>query len=370
MYDSPPSSVRMSKGLYKEGFRVSSNAVSADARATDPTPEDDPGRASFWLLRLVIPGRWGGWITGVLLLAVLLTIFGMAGNLSADGLDQVGLGVVLFFSLILAYILPIHHLIISRSLRALSVLGARFPGLGADVELYRARLLHKSRAWVVRTLLIGLAAGVGHATLLLDGADPRLALAYPPTLLTTVFTVILWVVMTATISSLVENAVLFARLSRSVPVPLLEVRALTPIGGVAVSSTLAMVGAQAAFPLMFFQADVSYLTYLPGLVATSLPMVYLFAAPVWPLHRRIVAAKLSELDRIGSLLRSIAGRDGQSVRAYGDLAPLLIYRREIAAAPEWPFDTSVLGRLALYLVIPPLTWVGAALIEMLIDNAM
>ena len=76
------------------------------------------------------------------------------------------------------------------------------------------------------------------------------------------------------------------------------------------------------------------------------------------------------MDRIGGLIRSITGRGGQSVRAYGDLAPLLLYRREITAAPEWPFDTSVMGRLALYLVIPPLTWVGAALIEMLVDRAV
>jgi len=326
-------------------------------------------RGRFWLLLPVLPGRFGRWLTGILLFIALLTPFGLAGGVSRYGLDEVGLGVALFFPLILAYIVPTHHLIISRSLTALSTLGGRFPGLAQDVEETRRRLLFKSRAWVVRTLLIGLAAGLGHDALLIGGTDLTMVITHAPTALTTVYTVIVWIVMTATISSLVENAVLFTRLGSRVPIPLLDIRALIPFGGVAVSSTLAMIGAQAAFPLMFFEANVSYLSYLPGLIATALPMIYLFTAPVLPIHRRIVAAKRLELERIGSLVRSVAGRDGQSVRAYGDLAPLLIYRREIDSASEWPFDSTVMSRLALYLVIPPLTWVGAALIELAVDSA-
>jgi hypothetical protein len=347
---------------------VSSKAMNTDIRPA-PHGDDTAQQRRLWLLRPVLPGRFGRWLTGILLFIALLTPFGLAGSLSGYGLDEVGLGVVVFFPLILAYVVPIHHLIICRSLTALSTLGSRFPGLSQDVEQIRDRLLFKSRAWVVRTLLIGLAAGIGHNALLIGGADLELVMTHAPTALTVVFTVIIWIVMTATITSLIENAVLFARLGARVPVPLLDIRALTPFGGVAVSSTLAMIGAQAAFPLMFFEANVSYLSYLPGLIATTLPMVYLFTAPVLPIHRRIAAAKRLELERIGSLVRSVAGRDGQSVRAYGDLAPLLIYRREIDAAREWPFDSTVMGRLALYLVIPPLTWVGAALIELAVDSA-
>ncbi len=348
---------------------MSSKAVNADTRLIDQPSNDEIRHAEFWLLRIVLPGRWGRGLTGVSLLVALLTLFWVAGGASSEGLDEVGIGVMLFFSLILSYVPPIHHLIVSRSLRALSVLNARFPTLTPDVEQSRTRLLNKSRAWVFRTLGIGLVAGIGHTMLLLAGTDIGLVLSHAPTALTIFLTVLIWVVMTAAISSLIENAVLFARLGSRVPVPLLDIRALTPFGSVAASSTLAMVGAQAAFPLMFLQAEVSYLSYAPGLIATALPMIYLFVAPVWPVHRRIVAAKRLELDRIGSLIRSFAGRDGQSVRAYGDLAPLLTYRREITTAGEWPFDTSVMGRLALYLVIPPLTWVGAALIELLVDSA-
>ena len=47
--------------------------------------------------------------------------------------------------------------------------------------------------------------------------------------------------------------------------------------------------------------------------------------------------------------------------------PLLHYRREIAQASTWPFDLGNLTTFAFYLIIPPLTWVGAALIENLVN---
>ena len=52
------------------------------------------------------------------------------------------------------------------------------------------------------------------------------------------------------------------------------------------------------------------------------------------------------------------------------LNDLLAYRREIAGVSEWPFDLGAMSRLGLYLVIPPLTWVGAALIENLVETLL
>lgn len=331
--------------------------------------EEDLQGARFWLLHIVIRGRYGRWLTGVALFAALFSLFGIADAATAQGASRLGLGVALFFPLILAYIVPIHQLIIARSLAALGSLAECFPDLSSEIEYCRRRLTVKSRAWIGRTLAIGLAAGIGHNALLLAGNGLAAAVTHPPTLLTMILTGIVWIVMTAAISSLVENAVLFARLGTRVPIEPLRLRQLTPFGSVAVSSTLAMIGAQAAFPFLFAEADVSYVTYVPGLVATAAPMVYLFAAPVWPVHRRIVQAKQSEIERLDRMLATEQQAPDKAT-AYAELAPLLIYRRELLASGEWPFDTSVMGRLALYLIIPPLTWVGAALIEMLLDTAL
>jgi hypothetical protein len=52
---------------------------------------------------------------------------------------------------------------------------------------------------------------------------------------------------------------------------------------------------------------------------------------------------------------------------YARLVPLLTLRREVHGITEWPVDVGLLARLGLYLVIVPLTWIGAALIENIVD---
>jgi hypothetical protein len=49
---------------------------------------------------------------------------------------------------------------------------------------------------------------------------------------------------------------------------------------------------------------------------------------------------------------------------------LLLYRREVQQVSEWPFDMLALTRLGLYLILPPLTWVAAALIENMVDKLL
>jgi len=107
--------------------------------------------------------------------------------------------------------------------------------------------------------------------------------------------------------------------------------------------------------------------YVPGLLATGVPILLLAARPVWPVHRRIAATKREALARVQEEIDALAP-PGQALPAdLPTLAPLLTYRRELQAAPEWPFDLGVMARLAFYLIIPPLTWVGAALIENVVN---
>jgi hypothetical protein len=185
---------------------------------------------------------------------------------------------------------------------------------------------------------------------------------------------LVWVVMTFAITSLVEIAHQFGQLARVTEVDLLNPSALMPFGRVAVISTLAIIGAQAAFPLMWIdQISSSVVAMVPGLIATGIPMLLMFALPVLPLHRRIAAAKRAELQRIRSWIETARG--GSTVApeepaALQRLAPLLSYRAEIQHLSEWPFDATILTRLGFYLIIPPLTWLGAALMEIFLVDVV
>ncbi|MCB1843012.1 MAG: hypothetical protein KDI09_08645, partial [Halioglobus sp.] len=82
------------------------------------------------------------------------------------------------------------------------------------------------------------------------------------------------------------------------------------------------------------------------------------------------ALKHAQLAETDSLISECIQRDSLfalDATRQQRLATLLVYRRELADLPGWPFDISNVTRLSLYLVIPPLTWVAAALIENVVD---
>ena len=185
-------------------------------------------------------------------------------------------------------------------------------------------------------------------------------------------TTLTWCLFTTIISSLISNVLIFARLARdNIHVDLLNSTKLRPFSRVAVYSTLVLVGALASFPLLLIDQEAGYLEVLPGFFATFLPMVFIFLIPLLPIRKRIIECKSKELESIQHQINRLTLSENkllQNRKKLSELQPLLDYRREIRQVPEWPFDSPVFLRLLFYLAIPPLTWVGAALIERWVDS--
>lgn len=327
-------------------------------------------RSDMWLLRLVPRVRNGRIISGLVLLATLLGLFATTG-IFEDPEGPVPPPVVVFFSVLIAYIVPVFHYITELTCTAVRDLAPRIGDEARTARLIEG-IRRRTLAEEFGALAIGLTAGCVHHLLLAGSVAEavRIALYSPASAGLAVGTLAVWIFLTNAIFALVKNARVFRMLGRTIPIDLLSHRAYTPFARVAVSSTLAIIGAQAAFPIMWIDADASALATIPGLIATTVAMAFLFGLPLWPIHRAIAKAKREELQRLDALINATAAalpaqHDGIRI---AQLNPLLAYRREIEAVREWPFDTNVAGRLALYLVIPPLTWVGAALIEMLVED--
>jgi hypothetical protein len=195
-----------------------------------------------------------------------------------------------------------------------------------------------------------------------------------PGALTAGGTLMVWVVMTTVIVMLLQQAMVFGRLGGDhVRVTLLSTRKLLPFARVAISSSLAVIGALALFPLINLEGGLDLAESVPGAVAILGPLVIIFVIPVWPLHQRLVRLKQQELAALHERIEAVLEAPGGVKIAAGDidtLLPLLTYRREISQQSTWPFDVGNITTLLFYLVIPPLTWVGAALIENLVNLAM
>jgi hypothetical protein len=324
-------------------------------------------RWTVWLLALVPDLRFGRWLTAFVLFVLLYGAFRLS-RVFEEG-DDAAQAAATFFSIIIAYIVPVYHLITERTLAAFDELEPELLGSAEQIARWRDSIARKTPLWTWSTLALGVLAGIGH-NILLAGSPTGLLQRITSGISAVSIAVgaqLVWIVMMFVVAALLHNARLFYRLASRTNINLIDPSRLTAFARVAVASTLALVGAQAAFPVLWVSPDSSAVAMIPGLIATAVPMLFLLALPIWPIHRAIEEAKGNELKRVNEQLRAMPGlADGAA-----QLAPvnqLLIYRREIAGVNEWPFNAGVATRLAFYLVIPPLTWIAAGLIDVVIER--
>ncbi|MBF69264.1 MAG: hypothetical protein CMQ29_16440, partial [Gammaproteobacteria bacterium] len=85
------------------------------------------------------------------------------------------------------------------------------------------------------------------------------------------------------------------------------------------------------------------------------------------------AAKTVEINIVRRALRG--DRDGLSASAFGtelttfSVAELMYYEDRIRAVWEWPFEAHI-RRLVIFGLLPPLTWMLAALVEIVFESAL
>ncbi len=325
-------------------------------------------KRKVWLLRLVLPGRFGGVLTALILFALLVPLFMLGVTETGEGDPP-----VMFFSLIPAYLIPLFKFITERARQSLDELR---PLLTIDGELfdqYRDLLDSQSPLSALGWLVFAVLCALGHMVLLRGSPAAAVAAVQESTggLLSMLGAILIWVVMTTVIVKLVEQAIVFSRLGRHhTRVSLLNFEGLLPFGRVSMSASLVVIGALALFPLINLGEESHLAESVPGAIAALIPLVVMFVIPVWPLHERLRRLKTAELRRINAQIAQAvdgAAPADLSSASLTELSPLLLYRREIAHTPTWPFDLGNVARLAFYLVIIPMTWVGAALIENVVD---
>jgi hypothetical protein len=214
----------------------------------------------------------------------------------------------------------------------------------------------------------GVVAGLLHSELL--GAF-NLPAAYATASVTA--TVLLWVVMNWSVPFLIRNALLFADLGRQATPDLLRPTRHAGFGAAALRPALFIIAVLCAYPLLLI-GDENGLrnATLLGVAASVISLPLIFALPLRGIRRRIReqrTATLSELDR---RLDQITGGDiaRSSAEDLFELDAVLDMRERVARAPAWPLDLAGVRRILLYVVLPPLTWAAAAIVEMLIDNAV
>ena len=101
---------------------------------------------------------------------------------------------------------------------------------------------------------------------------------------------------------------------------------------------------------------------LPSVVSLTFFIIAALYLPLSGARSAIGAAKQAELDRIAEQL----GHHDEVLGAFDgpDRADrLMAYRERVRGGPEWPFGVGTAPRALLYVALPLLSWIAAALVE-------
>ena len=322
------------------------------------------------MLRLILPFRFGKSVTGLLIFVVLWPLLGLFDN-NINTTVEISGYLKLFLVATCSYIVPVFAHIIERTLIAFDEIAPTLDATPAEIAMWRRQFTHQNARKTCIITASGIALWLCHM-ILLEWSYGRniLDIFGSNQYAITLGAALVWMTLMTAISALIANARLLARLGQRLKLDLLCGSSQLTLARVAVMSTFSIVGVQALLALLVIDSDSNWVAFTPGFAITTLPMLALFFIPVWPMHRRLRETKREELNAIDSqltVLRPEPRVDFEAKDTLDQLNRLLLYRREIRQASEWPFDVSSLARLTFYLALPPLTWVGAALIENVVD---
>jgi hypothetical protein len=94
----------------------------------------------------------------------------------------------------------------------------------------------------------------------------------------------------------------------------------------------------------------------------------LLILPMLSLQRRLLAHKEEFLEEMNRQVSSVARVVEPNSLAQLEL--LMQHRDRVRHASAWPIDLSFVSRLLVYIVIPPLAWLGAAFVEVAVDRIL
>lgn len=154
----------------------------------------------------------------------------------------------------------------------------------------------------------------------------------------------------------------FSRLGANARLDLYRLDRVRPLARVANTDLLIVAGAAAFTPLQSLDAQFRLSNYLlPTLVGVPAAIV-LFVWPLLGVRAQIIRSKR---ERLESLYAAVEATDRDDVAG---LEAVVAHVDRVKSLSPWPIDFELVTRVCGYVIIPPLAWVAAALVERFIDR--
>ncbi len=177
-----------------------------------------------------------------------------------------------------------------------------------------------------------------------------------------------WVVVGIVLIIRFRVAQAFRHLGRLAEFELFALERLKPIARSALGDVVVVAGALAFSPLQSLDAEFRWYNYHFGIVLSVISIALLLVWPLWPLHRRLRDAKTRRLADVDARVEAAAAPS--TTEDVVRLESLLAHRDRIAGVGTWLISVDLVWRFVLYLVIPPIAWVAAAIVERGVDSVL
>lgn len=165
-----------------------------------------------------------------------------------------------------------------------------------------------------------------------------------------------------------HTALQFNEAGRRVPIDIYEQSSLRPFSRNSLVDVLVVMGGQSLTALQSIDAQFRYFNYVWSRIVSIPTALTLAIVPTVAIHKLIPALRNTELGAVNQIIQD-SPRDLATTNI-ASLELLLRRRERLQSLNTWPIDVTVVIRFFLYLVIPPLAWLGAALVEIALDTAI
>ena len=273
--------------------------------------------------------------------ALGLLVFNLVAALALGGVTPLKIRFAINFSLGIGYALAFAPAVFARLPREINGLQ------GVDRLTTRGQVIASAVGIVIPIFLGALSP--------MSGGAFRLVLEAK--------SVLMWILFAPILFVLIRTIWWLRRLGRVAPVNLLEPRPLAAFGRSAALIALYGAGSSVLFTLVTIVGRPGGArAELPSLILQTLFLAAALYLPLSGARAGIQAAKQTELDQIAAELGHhrdvLAAADGPD-----RTDRLMAYRERIRAVPEWPFGVGAAPRALLYVALPLLSWIAAALVE-------
>jgi hypothetical protein len=172
---------------------------------------------------------------------------------------------------------------------------------------------------------------------------------------------ILWTLLGLVLSYRLHTAFSYNKLGRTVRFDLLDVRRVAPFAKNVVDDAVAIAILLALSTTQSLDAQFRLDNYASAMLVALPAAGFLFLLPMLSIHRRLVQARAEYVEQMNSQIAS-ASRE-LAPDAIQKLELLMQHRDRAADILTWPLDWTIYSRLAFYIILPPIAWLGAAFVE-------